>query len=171
MKKFNKKLSEHQRQETSRSNSGAFALCKTNLFAIGLRVGITGGGSLTRPLLIAGATSATERSAVALRGAGSRHMSCSPAGAISTTGAAIESARADVKRGLQNDIVCRWLTRHLNWLGSSYTSRSSCRVCSCSYWLCWRCSRDVTTWRRRRHALVTRGSTWRSVPSEKPAGE
>ena len=65
------------------------------LFAIGLRVGITGGGSLTRPLLIAGATSATEPSAVALSVAGSRHISCTPAGA---TGAAIESAGADGRR-------------------------------------------------------------------------
>ena len=65
------------------------------LFAIGMRIGITGGGSLTRPLVIAGATSATEPSAVTLSGAGSRHMSCTSAGA---TGAAIESARADVRR-------------------------------------------------------------------------
>ena len=70
---------------------------KNGLFAIGLRVGITGGDSLTRPLLIAGATSATEPSAIALSGAGSRHMSCTPAGA---TGAAIESAGADVRRAV-----------------------------------------------------------------------
>ena len=71
---------------------------KNGLFAIGLRVGITGGGSLTRPLLIAGATSATEPSGVKLSGAGSRHTSCTPAGATGATGAAIESAGADVRR-------------------------------------------------------------------------
>ena len=68
---------------------------------VGLRVGITGRGSLTRPLVIAVATSASEPSAVALSGAGSRHMSCSPAGATGATGAtgaAIESAGADVRR-------------------------------------------------------------------------
>ena len=91
---------------------------QNNLFAIGMRVGITGGGSLTRPLLISGATSATEPSAVALSGAGSSHMSCTPAGATGAIGAENRKRgrRRETRRhrGRQIDIVRRWLTRHLN---------------------------------------------------------